>query len=571
MGMVVRTNAMAINANRQLNINNNQVANSLQKLSSGYKINSAADDASGLAISEKMKSQIAGLDTASDNAQDGISLVQTAEGATSQIHSMLNRMVELSTKSANGTIQDEVDREAIQSEVDALNSEITRIAESTEFNGITLLDGSLGGGSITTDGSAFSGADVADSEAAELTTAVVNNADLTNIDTAVAAIDVLSIDGQTVKIDWTDSDNAALTALLDVDYSGTALAADVGDDIATKLQDTINSAMEDQGVTGSVSVEYDSGAGTFSIKSDNEDYDSEVSYLGSTDSSGTAVTVANIGTSVMGNLVDPTAAAVTSTNTATVTYDGTDVAAADKFQMKINGTTVSVTMTAGITNGDDMDTASGVLQTDVRTAVDAYNTQNNLVSGDDGYLDSTEFTVSAGDNGNFVVEYSGDEDCSFSFSDVNDGTTASDLGLEGGSSKAGGNQGLTLQIGDSADSFNMVNVAIDNLSAVGIGTDNLDVSTADAAADAIETINNAINQVSTNRANLGAIQNRLEYTIDNLDNTSENITSANSQIRDTDMATEMMSYTQSNILLQAAQSMLAQANSAPQAVLQLLQ
>lgn len=159
MGMVVRTNSMAMNANRNLNINSSQVSKSLQKLSSGYKINSAADDAAGLAISEKMKSQIAGLDQASANAQDGISLVQTAEGATSQIHSMLNRMKTLATKSSNGTIQDEVDREAIQSEVDALNTEITRISKSTNFNGITLMDGSLGGAGVS-DGTKLTGANI---------------------------------------------------------------------------------------------------------------------------------------------------------------------------------------------------------------------------------------------------------------------------------------------------------------------------------------------------------------------------------------------------------------------------
>ncbi len=149
MGMVVRTNTMAMNANRQLSVNNNQVGKSLEKLSSGFRINRAADDASGLAISEKMKAQIKGLEQASANSQDGISLIQTAEGATQEIHNMLNRMVELATKSANGTIQDAVDREAIQREIDDLNSEITRISQSTNFNGINLLDGSLGGVNAT--------------------------------------------------------------------------------------------------------------------------------------------------------------------------------------------------------------------------------------------------------------------------------------------------------------------------------------------------------------------------------------------------------------------------------------
>ncbi len=151
MGMVVRTNTMAMNANRSLGINNTKVSKSLEKLSSGYAINRAADDAAGLAISEKMKSQITGLEQASTNAQDGISLIQTAEGATQEIHNMLNRMKELAIKSANGTIQNEVDREAIELEVDALKDEIDRICESTTFNGIPLLNGSLTNGLSDTD------------------------------------------------------------------------------------------------------------------------------------------------------------------------------------------------------------------------------------------------------------------------------------------------------------------------------------------------------------------------------------------------------------------------------------
>ena len=143
MGMVVRTNIMGINANRQLGMNNNQVSKSLEKLSSGYRMNRAGDDASGLAISEKMKAQIKGLEQASTNSQDAISLIQTAEGATTEIHNMLNRMTELCTKAANGTYDSKVDRQAIQNELDQLCLEMDRIAGNTNFNGITLLDGTL--------------------------------------------------------------------------------------------------------------------------------------------------------------------------------------------------------------------------------------------------------------------------------------------------------------------------------------------------------------------------------------------------------------------------------------------
>ena len=274
MGMVVRTNTMGINANRQLNMNNSAVAKSLEKLSSGFKINRAADDASGLAISEKMKAQIKGLETASSNAQDGISLVQTAEGATTEIHNMLNRMVELTTKAANGIYDSTTDRPAIKAELNALADEIDRITKSTNFNNTTLLNGTL----------------------------------------------------------------------------------------STNLQ---------------------------------------------------------IGTE-----------------------------ASDKLAVKV-----------------------------------------------------------------------------------------SDLSTSG----------------------------------LAIKKDALKVSTTDEANTTLAAVKKAINTVSTERANLGAIQNRLEYTINNLDTTAENMTAANSRIRDTDMAKEMMNYTKMNVLTQAAQAMLAQANQQPQAVLQLLQ
>ena len=149
MGMVVRTNTMALNAYRQLGMNNSAVSKSLEKLSSGFRINRAGDDAAGLAISEKMKAQITGLETASANAQDGISLIQTAEGNLNEVHSMLNRMVELATKSANGTYT-QTERDALQSEVDSLLEEIDRISQSANFNGTNLLDGSLANKQVAT-------------------------------------------------------------------------------------------------------------------------------------------------------------------------------------------------------------------------------------------------------------------------------------------------------------------------------------------------------------------------------------------------------------------------------------
>jgi flagellin len=281
--MRIQHNIAALNSYRNLTNNNSAVSKNLEKLSSGYKINRAGDDAAGLAISEKMRAQITGLETAQKNANDGISLVQTAEGALTEVHSMLNRMVELADQSANGTYQNETDRTNLQKEVESLTSEIDRISKGTNFNGINLLNG----------------------------------------------------------------------------------------DLAT---------------TGS-----------------------------------------------------------------------------------------------------------------------------------------------------------------------------------------GATSGLTLQIGDTNDDFNQLTVKIENMSSSSLGIGNLTISTQADAADAISKIKDAINTVSNTRGDLGATQNRLEHTINNLSVTSENMTAAESRIRDVDMAKEMMAYTKNNILVQASQAMLAQANQIPQGVLQLLQ
>lgn len=225
MGMVVRSNIMALNANRQLGMNNSQVSKSLEKLSSGYKINRAGDDASGLAISEKMKAQIKGLETASANSQDGISLVQTAEGALTEVHDMLNRMVELAGKAANGTIDDETDRAALQDEMNSLLDEIDRIAQSTDFNGIKLLDGSLAGGSKSAPKvEVISGDAVTDFAGAN---GVYTTANLDTAGTSTKYTVKFTVDGkeQEVTVDFTDHATAATAA----GNAKTALDAKLGE------------------------------------------------------------------------------------------------------------------------------------------------------------------------------------------------------------------------------------------------------------------------------------------------------------------------------------------------------
>ena len=497
MGMVVRSNIMALNANRQLGMNNSQVSKSLEKLSSGYKINRAGDDASGLAISEKMKAQIKGLETASTNSQDGISLVQTAEGALTEVHDMLNRMVELAGKAANGTIDSETDRAALQDEMNSLLDEIDRIAESTDFNGIKLLNGDLATNTVKL-GNIKLGAGTASTTVAA--TAATTTQTI-GAGTAAAA---------KLTVEYTDA-NGKLQSVT-VDYTGTAAA----DTNATAMRDALKanselSALFDIGGTGADITFTAKTAGEGGVK---------VTGMTTTDTTPTAI----------GKLTfkDGTDAYEKVTNGA----DGTK--AGDK--VTVNGTVYEFVANAG-----DKVTTEGAVAVLVGADVDASIANLNKA------LESEGVTVEKATN-------------DLLFKPMSNG------------------KGLTLQIGATGDAYNKVTINVGNMSSKGLGIDNLrniGIMSQDAASAALDQIKNgadsAINTVSSVRAELGAMQNRLEHTINNLDVAAENMQSANSQIRDTDMAKEMMEYTKKNVLTQAAQAMLAQANQQPQSILQLLQ
>ena len=367
--MRIQHNIMAMNAYRNYTNNTSALSKNLEKLSSGYKINRAGDDAAGLAISEKMRAQITGLDKAQDNAKDGISLVQTAEGALTEVHDMLNRMYELAEQSANGTFEDGTDRTQLQKEVDQLKSEIDRIADSANFNGIKLLDGSMK-------------------------------------------------TGTTVNI----------------------------------AADTIS------GTVNQMDIKLTAAGGKVNF----------------------------------GN-----------------TFKGGD-------NVTINGVTYTY--------------ASQATGTDGKTFKD-FNTLKSA----------------AKKNG------------------VTIGGTASAATF----TKAG--KDLTLQIGDTSEKFNQLQVSINDCHVDALGLTDMKISDQDSAAKALNSIKSAINYVSDVRGTLGATQNRLDHTINNLSVMQENIQDAESTIRDTDVADEMMAYTKNNILIQSAQAMLAQANQVPQGVLQLLQ
>ena len=403
--MRIQHNIMAMNAYRNYANNTSALSKNLEKLSSGYKINRAGDDAAGLAISEKMRAQITGLDKAQDNAKDGISLVQTAEGALTEVHDMLNRMYELAEQSANGTFEDGTDRKQLQKEVDQLKSEINRIADSANFNGIKLLDGSM---------------------AANGTTSLTGQAAQSNagVDVKIVADSLFTAKGTRSELKFT---------LKGVD--------------AGKEGTTVNGNNV-----------------TISLEKGKEYSASDIQAL-----------LLKAQASAGGNTSDEALAAV---RNASVTGGG-------------------VTQTTG---------------------------------------------------GNWT-------------------------GLSASTANATGNNGkpLTLQIGDTSDSFNQLRVGIKDCHVDALGLTDMKIGDQTSAAKALDKIKSAINYVSDVRGTLGATQNRLDHTINNLSVMQENIQDAESTIRDTDVADEMMAYTKNNILIQSAQAMLAQANQVPQGVLQLLQ
>ncbi|SFH41079.1 flagellin [Lachnospiraceae bacterium NLAE-zl-G231] len=548
--MRIQHNIAALNSYRNLSGNNNAVSKNLEKLSSGYRINRAGDDAAGLAISEKMRAQITGLKTAQKNANDGISLVQTAEGALTEVHSMLNRMVELADQSANGTYDNKVDRANLQKELDSLKSEIDRISEGTNFNGINLLDGSLSG---TGAGGGLTGAQVVTYKAA---TATVDAATLATDTTAGnvdwSKTDKVIVDGTEIEVDWTvlDADDRAL---LSKDWA-TADAADTKK-AAEIIQKTVNDAIEKYNTqygasVSSITVKAD-GAGKFVITSGQADGNSNVTIK---DSAGDT-SFLSVLTDAEGNADVATNAPVSALKNAAGDYNGS-------FTMTIDGEEIAIT-TAGVANPGNI---ASSLQTAINNALANYDTAKGTTGTDEAL--NGKVTVKLNANGQ--LEFNNTTGKKIGFEDKDGGNIAATLGIstEGKNSMNGG---LTLQIGDTAADFNQLTVSVGDMSSSSLGIGGISIATQSGAKAAVDKIKSAINSVSSTRGDLGAIQNRLEHTINNLGVTTENMTAAESRIRDVDMADEMMSYTKNNILVQASQAMLAQANQLPQGVLQLLQ
>ena len=547
--MRIQHNIMAMNAYRNYTNNTSALSANLEKLSSGYKINRAGDDAAGLAISEKMRAQITGLGKAQDNAKDGISLVQTAEGALTEVHDMLNRMYELAEQSANGTY-DGTDREQLQKEVTQLKSEIDRIADSANFNGINLLDGSMEGGNLK--------GDIAVANT-KVTTASTKSAAF-GAGTGMADGDIISY-----TVAWKDgSGEHSKTVELTVDATNKKLIAEDGTEHtiaggATPTAAEIASAMaaelkKDSALSNALDIA-DDGAGKLTFISKTAGAD------------GAAITALQLSASGTGSV---------NAGGGISTTAGDVVVGKDSMQ-KLDVSGAKVIPAGAEATADDINDAIFEIDGNKFILVGNGATVANLknVPADVHVIELAGANYNAGnDAANVAAEISRVTGMDFTVAaaaDTNADIAANDILYNGTEKLSTSDGGLTLQIGDTSASYNQLNVSIKDTHAAAIGIADLDISTQEGAAAALDVIKNAINYVSDVRGTLGATQNRLDHTINNLSVMEENIQDAESTIRDTDVAEEMMAYTKNNILIQSAQAMLAQANQVPQGVLQLLQ
>ena len=504
--MVVQHNMQAANANRMLNVTTSAQSKSTEKLSSGYRINRAADDAAGLTISEKMRKQIRGLDQASTNAQDGVSSVQTAEGALTEVHSMLQRMNELATQAANGTNSKDSDRQAIQDEIDQLTTEIDRVSETTKFNETYLLKGEAGTNTINM-----------------------------------------------------KAHDAGLKGTL----------TDNGDGTATFVMDTLNAGDKvsiggKQYTIGGKAADVTAAFGANGLNIDTNHQD--VSVNGTTYKwyADTVKTKDNKGISAGYYSQDPSTLADQAAATATSVGGAATTSAATLAANAPHGSTITVGSKSVTLMQDDG--AKGGTANDEIDDVDS-----TVISKTKAYELASKELLAAnqiGDTkGNATVTKA-------------DGTTKLDatngdgtFKIKVGQAEVANSLSFSLHVGADADMTNKIQVNIDAMDSASLGIKGLNVKDAsgNAATYAVDAISDAISKVSSQRSSLGAVQNRLEHTINNLDNVVENTTTAESRIRDTDMAEEMVNYSKNNILAQAGQSMLAQANQSNQGVLSLLQ
>ena len=595
--MVVQHNMQAANANRMLNITTNAQSKSTEKLSSGYKINRAADDAAGLSISEKMRKQIRGLDKASSNAQDGVSAVQTAEGALTEVHSMLQRMNELATQAANGTNSNDTDRKAIQDEMDQLTTEIDRVSETTKFNETYLLKGNVDGTSSKLNINAHD---------AGLAGKLTDNGN----GTATFKADTLAV-GDKVKIAGKEYTIGTSAKSSDYAKKGEAAVKPVA------AGDSVTSGNTTTSIVAKVTTTTATGA-TWKANDTFKDADGKTWTVVADTATPTTeqVKIQDVSTKLKaGSTILTNATNAKLNNTAVVDDLGkNEVSIADDTAVTAlqNGIKVGDTVTVGGTTKtvtaetpktyDEIKALTGLntIDTDVKIGSKAYkiatstDEANGKITKDDflaAIKDGDKVTV---DTTAYTAIVKSSEDDTITLEDAyskmaKELETASSIGTDTaakvknngngtfditkGSVEVKDSLSFNLHVGADADMTNKISVNIDSMSAAGLGIKGLSISddNGTSATYAIDAITDAISKVSSQRSSLGAVQNRLEHTINNLDNVVENTTTAESRIRDTDMAKEMVNYSKNNILAQAGQSMLAQANQSNQGVLSLLQ
>lgn len=627
--MIINHNIAALNTYRQLSSNNVMGQKSLEKLSSGLRINRAGDDAAGLAISEKMRAQIRGLDQAARNAQDGISMIQTAEGALNEVHAILQRMRELATQAANDT-NTEVDRGEIQKEINQLTSEINRIGNTTEFNTQKLINGEKNntyskevvgmnfvGGTDTTTNVGNTGLDVKLLSGENAIEAGEHTLDIT--------VERNTRDVQTVNAAFSDLDGTG--AGKGVVFEGNKIDVDgtiIGDDWTLTWDDTENAfVLTNAGGTVEdlikVGEAYNNHGISFQINDKGSIANSETLTFTTTDNNAKSFNTAQVGFVTGGDTTNPSGVTVNLTDEKELSAAGggkvtvewtsdseititlTDKDGNKLAEDKVNGSSTYNNHGININFNESATTEMVGAKIEINIDNDTYTVKGKLDGGSEKVIiddyDGTstdsisEFTGFAGlqldssaviatgsytfeveqtivesgeDNSlNFQIGANQNQALNLSISDMRSealGISSSETDTLTFINKDGEEE--TVELTTSAD-------VTDGTSAAGIERA-LDVSSHENAAKAITVINNAIERVSTERSKLGAVQNRLEHTINNLGTSAENLTAAESRIRDVDMAKEMMEFTKMNILSQAAQAMLAQANQVPQGVLQLL-
>ena len=546
--MVVQHNLKAMNANRMLNINAKASSGSTEKLSSGYRVNRAADDAAGLAISEKMRKQIRGLTQGSRNAEDGISCVQTAEGALAEVQDMLQRMNELAVQAANGT-NSVTDRKYIQDEIDQLVTEIDRVSETTKFNETYLLKG--------------------DEEQPDTLVHTFNYIKGDKID-QMGTSSVRNLDGDMVMVNYNGTDNVyVVSTSITASKESSPMTADVikkGSDF-TKYLDTGSKVGASSSVTSAVlsasyavfknttlnSVQLETDPSNGNIYTPDKE-----AYIYDTETKNIIHLKANEN---LGAYVDHVDGADDKTFTMKERY---------RLLYNVNdkaGIAGTLGEPATVENLSNKDFIGAVSENQL------YDTDGKAVSGMALYKYFNE-------NGDYTGGLYTDKDATKKIIDNGETNSSVYYGkyISNLTEKVTAALTFSVHAGADSDLNNRISAKIDTMSAAGLGVNRLKSTsigivdeTGDNAREAIDVIGDALKIVSTQRSILGAVQNRLEHTIANLDNVVENTTAAESAIRDTDMADEMVKFSNNQVLLQAGQSILAQANQSNQGVLSLLQ